>query len=215
MAALLRRSNLPANPCLANILASASRPWRKSMTSPTDGPPSPDGETHAGHSQLARAIERGIFASRWLLAPMYLGLAVSLLLLLGKFVQETVELARHTGTEDVHKLITGILSLVDLSLMGNLVVMVMFAGYENFVSRFEEVTKGNRPDWMGKVGFGALKLKLMTSIIAIAAIHMLEDFMHVAEIDNRELGWGVGILLAFVVSGLLLALMDRLSGSGH
>ena len=76
-----------------------------------------------------------IFASRWLLAPMYLGLAVSLLLLLGKFVQETVELARHTGAEDVHKLITGILSLVDLSLMGNLVVMVMFAGYENFVSR--------------------------------------------------------------------------------
>jgi len=110
---------------------------------------------------------------------------------------------------------TGILSLVDLSLMGNLLVMVMFAGYENFVSRFGEVTKGNRPDWMGKVGFGALKLKLMTSIIAIAAIHMLEDFMHVAEIDNRELGWGVGILLAFVVSGLLLALMDRLSGSGH
>jgi uncharacterized protein (TIGR00645 family) len=185
------------------------------MTSPTDGPPSPDDETHAGHSKLASAIERGIFASRWLLAPMYLGLAVSLLLLLGKFVQETVELARHTGAEDVHKLITGILSLVDLSLMGNLVVMVMFAGYENFVSRFGEVTKGNRPDWMGKIGFGALKLKLMTSIIAIAAIHMLEDFMHVAEIDNRELGWSVGILLAFVVSGLLLALMDRLSGSGH
>ena len=68
---------------------------------------------------------------------------------------------------------------------------------------------------MGKVGFGALKLKLMTSIIAIAAIYTLEDFMHVAEIDNRELGWSVGILLAFVVSGLLLALMDRLGGSGH
>ena len=185
------------------------------MTSPTDAPPSPDGETHAGHSKLASAIEHGIFAGRWLLAPMYLGLAVSLLLLLFKFALGTVELARHTGTEDVHKLITGILSLVDLSLMGNLLVMVMFAGYENFVSRFREVTKGNRPDWMGKVGFGALKLKLMTSIIAIAAIHMLEDFMHVAEIDNRELGWSVGILLAFVVSGLLLALMDRVSGSGH
>jgi hypothetical protein len=113
---VLRRSNLPANPCLANFLASPSRPWTKSMTSPTDAPPSPDGETHASHSKLASAIERGIFASRWLLAPMYLGLAVSLQLLLGKFVQETVELARHTGTEDVHKLITGILSLVDLSL---------------------------------------------------------------------------------------------------
>src|ERR1700724_2667390 len=125
MAALLRRSNLPVNLCLANFPASVSRPWRKSMTSPTDPPPSPDGEPPAGHSKRASASERGIFASRWLLAPMYLGLAVSLLFLLGKFVQETVELARHTGAEDVHKLITGILSLVDLSLTGNLVVMVM------------------------------------------------------------------------------------------
>jgi uncharacterized protein (TIGR00645 family) len=185
------------------------------MTSPADPPPSRDGETDAGHSRLASAIERAIFASRWLLAPMYLGLAVSLLLVLGKFVQKTVELARHTGTEDATKLITGTLSLVDLSLMGNLLVMVMFAGYENFVSRFGDVTEGKSPDWMGKVGFGALKLKLMTSIIAIAAVHLLENFMHVAEIDNRELGWSVGILLAFVVSGLLLAVMDRLSGSGH
>lgn len=183
------------------------------MTSPTD--PSLGGETDADHSKLASAIEHGIFASRWLLAPLYLGLSVSLLLLVFKFAQGMMELAHKTDTEDANKLITGILSLVDLSLMGNLVVMVMFAGYENFVSRFGDVTKGNRPDWMGKVGFGTLKLKLMTSIIAIAAIHMLEDFMHVAEIDNRELGWSVGILLAFVVSGLLLALMDKLGGNGH
>src|ERR1700730_8876808 len=106
MAALVRRSNLPVNPCLANFLASASRPWRKSMTGPTDAPPSLDGEAHTGHSKLASAIERGIFAGRWLLAPMYLGLAVSLLLLLRKFVQGTGELARNTGTEDVHRLLT-------------------------------------------------------------------------------------------------------------
>jgi len=185
------------------------------MTSPTDLPASPDGEAHAGYSILTSAIERGIFASRRLLAPLYLGLTVSLLLLLFKFAQGTVELSRKTVGADTNKLITGILSLVDLSLMGNLLVMVMFAGYENFVSRFGEVTKGNRPDWMGSVSFGALKLKLMTSIIAIAAVHMLEDFMHVAEIDDRELGWSVGILLAFVVSGVLLALMDHLGASGH
>jgi uncharacterized protein (TIGR00645 family) len=185
------------------------------MTSPADPAPLTDGETHAGHSKLASAIERGIFASRWLLAPMYLGLAVSLFLLLFKFAEKTVAVARYTGTDDASKMITGILSLVDLSLMGNLLVMVMFAGYENFVSRFGDVTKGKSPDWMGKVSFGALKLKLMTSIIAIAAVHMLEDVMHVAEIGDRELGWSVGILLAFVVSGLLLALMDQLSGTGH
>ena len=150
------------------------------------------GETGAGHSSLATAIERGIFASRWLLAPMYLGLAVSLFLLLFKFAQKTVAVARYTDADYGNRVITGILSLVDLSLMGNLLVMVMFAGYENFVSRFGDVTKGKRPDWMGKVGFGALKLKLMTSIIAIAAVHMLEDYMHVSEIESRDLGWSVG-----------------------
>jgi uncharacterized protein (TIGR00645 family) len=185
------------------------------MTTPADPPPSPDDENHARHSKLATAIERGIFASRWLLAPLYLGLAVSLFLLLLKFAEGLLELALKIDVEDTSKLITGILSLIDLSLVGNLLVMVMFAGYENFVSRFGDVTKGNRPDWMGNVGFGTLKLKLMTSIIAIAAIHMLEDFMHVAEIDNRELGWSVGTLLAFVVSGLLLALMDKLGGNGN
>jgi len=183
------------------------------MSSPID--PLPDGETPVGHSRLANAIERGIFASRWLLAPLYLGLSASLLLLLLKFVEGMLELARKIDVEDANKLITGILALVDLSLMGNLVVMVMFAGYENFVSRFGEATKGKRPDWLGNVGFGTLKLKLMTSIVAITAIHLLEDFMHVAEIDDRELGWSVGILLAFVVSGLLLALMDRFGGNEH
>ena len=124
---------------------------------------------------MASAIERGISASRWLLAPLYLGLAVSLLLLLVKFVQGTLELALKTVTAGTSKLITGALSLVDLSLMGNLLVMVMFAVYENFVSRFGEGTKGNRPDWIGNVGFGALKLKPMTLIIAIAGVPMLED----------------------------------------
>jgi uncharacterized protein (TIGR00645 family) len=93
--------------------------------------------------------------------------------------------------------------------------MVMFAGYENFVSRFGDVADGKRPEWMGNVGFGALKLKLMTSIVAIAAVHVLENFMHVNELDDRELSWSVGILLAFVASGLVLALMDRLGGDAH
>src|SRR5664279_2962075 len=195
--------------CLVDFLASAARLWSNKMTTPADPPPSPDAENHASHSKLATAIERGIFASRWLLAPLYLGLAVSLFLLLLKFMEGLLELALKIDVEDTSKLITGILSLIDLSLVGNLLVMVMFAGYENFVSRFGEVTKGNRPDWMGKVSFGTLKLKLMSTIIAIAAIHVLEDFMRLSEIESRDLGWSVGILLTFVVSGLMLALMDK------
>ena len=101
--------------------------------------------------------------------------------------------------------IIGILSLIDLSLMANLVLMVVLAGYENFVSRFELDTHRDRPDWIDHVGFSDLKLKLMASIVAISAIHVLEDFMHVDTISDRELGWRIGIHTAFVVSGLLLA----------
>lgn len=188
------------------------------MTSPIDPPetnPSRRSDAADGRWKLAHLIERAIFASRWLLAPLYLGLAISLMLIVAKFAQGTIELARNTRVENTDKLITGILSLVDLSLMGNLLVMVMFAGYENFVSRFSDVADEKRPDWMGNVGFGALKLKLMTSIVAIAAVHVLENFMHVTELDDRELSWSVGILLTFVVSGLVLALMDRLGGDAH
>lgn len=171
-------------------------------------------ESSRADSRLASAIERSIFFSRWLLAPMYLGLAASLLLLLFKFAQQTVNLASHAVSDDVSNVITGILTLIDLSLMGNLLVMVMLSGYENFVSRFGNIMKGRRPDWLGTVSFGALKHKLMTSIIAIAAVHILELFMHVSEINDRDLGWSVGILFTFVVSGLLLALMERLGEGG-
>lgn len=105
----------------------------------------------------------------------------------------------------------GILALVDLALMGSLVVMVMFAGYENFVSKLDLAGHKDKPGWMGHVGFGDLKLKLMASIVAISAIHVLESFMNVEHLSDRELGWSVGIHMAFVVSGLLLAVMDRLT----
>jgi uncharacterized protein (TIGR00645 family) len=171
---------------------------------------------------LARAetlLERGLFASRWLLAPFYVGLAISLALLLAKFVTASIDLVLHglDGTDD--HLIIGILGLVDVSLMANLVLMVMFAGYENFVSRMNVEDHPDRPGWMGHVGFGELKLKLMTSIVAISAIHLLEDFMNASNLPNRDLAWRAGLHLLFVVSGLMLALMDRVSrdpaGEGH
>ena len=161
--------------------------------------------------RLERAFENLLFGSRWLLAPLYLGLAVSLALLLAKFVQATVELALHglTGSED--HLITGILGLVDLSLMANLVLMAMFAGYENFVSRFHMADHPDRPTWMGHIGFSELKIKLMTSIVAISAIHVLEDFMNAPTLADRDLAWRAGLHLLFIVSAVLLAVMDRIS----
>ena len=159
-------------------------------------------------------IERLLFASRWIAAPIYGGLALALLLVLAKFVVNVVELAQGFAGSLDH-LIVGILGLVDLSLVANLLLMVMLAGYENFVSRLDLAEHPDRPGWMGHVGFGEIKLKLLASIVAIAAIHVLEDFMDTAGLADRVLAWRAGLLLLFVVSGVLLALMDRIGGGGE
>ena len=161
-----------------------------------------------------RLIERLLFATRWIAAPIYVGLAVALVLVLAKFVAGAVELVRDVSGSLDH-LIVGILGLVDLSLVANLVLMVMLAGYENFVSRIDLGDHPDRPGWMGRIGFGEIKLKLLASIVAIAAIHVLEDFMNTGDLADRVLAWRAGLLLLFVVSGVLLALMDRIGGGGE
>jgi uncharacterized protein (TIGR00645 family) len=134
--------------------------------------------------------------------------------LLFKFSQKTIKLLLSSEASNRIDVITNVLSLLDVSLAASLVLMVMFAGYENFVSRFDLVKHKYKPDWMGHVDFGDLKLKLMTSIVAIAAIHVLEGFMNFGQMSVREVAWSVGISIAFVVSGVLLALMNRLGTSG-
>ena len=163
------------------------------------------------HALAERVVERTIFASRWLLAPFYLGLAISLVVLLIKFAEKTITLAAGTLLHGSNEVITDVLSLIDLSLVANLLLMVMFAGYENFVARFELEDHKYRPSWMGRVDFGELKLKLLTSIVAITAIHVLESFMNIGTTSDRELAWNVVILIAFVLSGVLLAIMGRVS----
>jgi uncharacterized protein (TIGR00645 family) len=168
-------------------------------------PSSPGSKTAA-----ERAIERAIFMSRWLLAPFYLGLVVALVALLYDFVARAVHMIETLQGSGHDTIIIAILGLIDLSLMGNLVLMVMFAGYESFVSKMHIDDHNDRLDWMGEIGFGDLKLKLMTSIVAISAIRLLESFMDIENLDNRQLAWTLGIHVTFVVSGLLLAVMERL-----
>jgi uncharacterized protein (TIGR00645 family) len=167
------------------------------------------------HSLVERIIEWLIFGSRWLLAPIYVGLTAALVVLVIKFVQHAVELLMHVLTTDGDDTIIGILALIDLALMGSLVLMVMFAGYENFVSKLDLAGHRDKPGWMGHVGFGDLKLKLMASIVAISAIQVLESFMNIDRLSDRTLAWSVGIHMAFVVSGVLLAVMDRLTEKTH
>lgn len=159
---------------------------------------------------VVRAIARVLFVSRWLMAPFYLGLVLALTILLFDFGRQMVQLVMHLNEGGHDPIIVGILGLIDLSLMANLVLMVMFAGYESFVAKLHVDDHADRLDWMGQIGFGDLKLKLMTSIIAISAIRLLESFMDVENKTQHDLAWTVGIHVTFVVSGLLLALMERM-----
>lgn len=157
-------------------------------------------------------LERALAASRWLLAPFFIGLALSVVILLIKFVQEFYHLAAKALTVTEAEAILGVLSLVDLALTGALVMIVIFSGYENFVSKIDHTNVRNWPEWMGSIDFTALKIKLLGSIVAISAIQLLKQFMVVKAASDRDLMWYVIIHVVFVVSSVLLALSDRLSG---
>lgn len=162
-----------------------------------------------------RWLEAGIFHSRWLMAPFYLGLVAALVVLLVVFVNEAIHEFQHILDMTPEGAILMVLSLIDLSLAGNLLLIVIFSGYENFVSKIDTADHEDRPGWMGTVDFSGLKMKLIASIVAISAIALLKAFMELAEgkpLDQAHLLWLVVIHLTFVGSGVLLALMDWLAG---
>lgn len=175
---------------------------------------------------LERVLEGGLFASRWLMAPFYVGLVIALGALMVVFFQElifdlpalwTLDAEGHFAMRADDAILLA-LSLIDLSLAGNLVVIVTFAGYENFVSKIETANHEDRPDWMGTIDFSDLKIKLIASIVAISGIALLKAFLELGDKldfnaqEQSRLMWQVIVHLTFVVSGVLLALMDWLTG---
>ena len=159
-------------------------------------------------------LETGLFRARWLMAPFYVGLVAALAALLAVFVREAIHEFSQLGVMSPEDAILMVLSLIDLSLAGNLLLIVIFSGYENFVSKIDTGSDEDRPDWLGTVDFSGLKMKLIASLVAISAIALLKAFMHLAEgdaIDNLHLIWLVVIHFTFVVSGVMLALMDWLA----
>ena len=166
-------------------------------------PPLADGPTEDPHP-----LGRALFAMRWLLVPIYLGLLVALLLLAAKFVQKLVVTVRTILSLSSTETMLAILQLVDISLVANLVLIVMFSGWENVIG--PGLT--DRPTELTNVGFGALKQTLIASIAAIASIQILETFMHVGADTAVEAMWQLAILIGVGVTGVLLGLMDRLSG---
>jgi uncharacterized protein (TIGR00645 family) len=171
-------------------------------------------EPSAPSSQPLKHVERGLesvlFNSRWLMAPFYLGLVVSLAVLMLKFFMMLWEFIVHAPGSKETDIILGVLGLIDVTLTGNLILIVVFSGYENFVSRIDAGDHPDWPEWMTRVDFAGLKQKLLASIVAIATIQVLKAFMNIdAAFEVWKMGWLVAVLLVFVISTLLLALSDR------
>jgi uncharacterized protein (TIGR00645 family) len=160
---------------------------------------------------MERALEKFLFASRWLLAPFYAMLVFALAVLLIKAGQETWHFVLHAWDFTEAQVILGVLALIDLTLTGSLIIIVVFSGYENFVSKIDHDDSKDWPEWMSKIDFSGLKLKLLSSIVAISAIQVLKAFMNIKSISDRDLMWYVIIHLVFVGSGLIMAITDRLA----
>ena len=167
------------------------------------------------NNKIERIIEKTLYASRWLLTPIYLGLALTMIALCVKFFQEIFHIFYDIVAITESDLVLSILSLIDMSLVGSLIVMVMFSGYENFVSKIDLDEGTEKLNWLGKLDAATLKLKVAASIVAISSIHLLQIFMKVDEIPAAQLKWYVIIHMTFVISALLLAVLDKIAFAEH
>jgi uncharacterized protein (TIGR00645 family) len=167
---------------------------------------------------IERLIERTLFASRWILAPVYLAMSLALVALGIKFFMEVYHLLHGIVGLDEADMVLQLLALIDMVLVGSLIVMVMFSGYENFVSRIDVKEGGDSLGWLGKLDASSLKLKVAASIVAISSIHLLRAFMSIsstAPVDNDKLMWYVIIHLTFVVSAVMMGVLDKMSFAQH
>ncbi len=156
------------------------------------------------------SLERTMYASRWIMAPVYLGMSLALLAIAFKFFQELLHVLPHILEIADADLVLSLLSLIDLTLVGSLIVMVMFSGYENFVSQLDITAETEKLDWLGTHDYSSLKMKVATSIVAISSIHLLKVFMNVEHIQNDKLLWYTVIHMIFVFSALLMGYLGKL-----
>ena len=163
-----------------------------------------------------RGFEAAIFLSRWLLAPFLIGLFCSLVLLIYRFLADFYALALELPRLQWHDLVVGVLNLIDVSLVANLLLMVIFSGYDNFIRKIDPA---DHPDWPAgliEVDFSALKQKLLGSIVIIAAVDALAWYLDLEKYnDTSKLGWVIGFPLMFVVALLMLAIADRLGRAAN
>jgi uncharacterized protein (TIGR00645 family) len=170
-------------------------------------------------SKVETFFEKVLYSSRWILAPIFLGLGLGLIALGIKFFLQAWHMFSDIATSAESQLVLDVLAMIDMALVGSLIVMVMFSGYENFVSTID--AKGTDTlSWLGKLDAGTLKLKVAASIVAISSIHLLRVFMLVGDKKNEtytndQIMWYVILHMTFVVSAVLLGVLDKISFAKH
>lgn len=166
-------------------------------------------------AMLKHFFEKYLLLSRWFLAPFFIMLTLGLVVLVIKGVKRLWGLFHFISSSNEEHVTLELLSLIDITLTGALVVIVTISVYENFVSRVDSKDHPDWPDWMGNIDFSQLKLRLLSTIVAISAIKLLEAFMDIPEMNDRDLYFYIGIHLTFVFSTLIFALAERISGGEH
>ncbi|HDO1314279.1 TIGR00645 family protein [Aeromonas veronii] len=160
---------------------------------------------------MEKAFEKLMYSSRWIMAPIYLGLSLVLLALGVKFFQEIFHIIPNIWKIKEVELVLVTLSLIDIALVGGLIVMVMFSGYENFVSRLDVGDNDDKLGWLGKLDAGSLKNKVAASIVAISSIHLLKVFMNTENIPNDKIKWYLLIHITFVLSAFAMGYLDKIT----
>ena len=160
---------------------------------------------------MENMFERLMYASRWIMAPIYLGLSLILLALGVKFFQEILHILPNILEMKEVDLVLVTLSLIDITLVGGLIVMVMFSGYENFVSRLDVGDESDKLVWLGKLDAGSLKNKVAASIVAISSIHLIKVFMNAENLPNDKIKWYLLIHITFVLSAFAMGYLDKLT----
>jgi uncharacterized protein (TIGR00645 family) len=155
-------------------------------------------------------LSQMIFATRWLQAPLYLGLVIALIAYVYRFGIELLELVQHVASFDKNQIMLNVLNLIDVVMIANLLIMVIVGGYDTFVSHLHLINHPDHPDWLSEVNAGSMKIKLAIALVAISSIHLLVTFIDPAKFTNWEILWQVVIHLTLVISAIALAFTTKL-----
>ena len=174
--------------------------------------------------RIETAFEQFVFASRWIQAPLYGGLIIASVIYAYRFSVELLHLVSEARILSEEQVMLSVLSLVDITMVANLLAMVVIGGYATFVSKLDSIVQHqDRPDWLEKIDASTMKIKLAASLVGISGIHLLKSFLNVNEMNVEHIKWQTIIHVVFLLSGLMLAWTERIlhphvdhgNGKGH